>query len=162
VSPRIDELPRFFEHLIDVSEDAIKDAFKLTAENITEDMRESGSPSTSPVQWDSEKQRKYVMAKLRKDDNLPYKRTGEYQRSWKKTQLSNGWEVSAKHPAGAIGGTLKGTSSLIAQGGIAMTSWQSKIHRGRWRSFLTTAAQRVSDMPKEIIKRLKMEAGKLG
>lgn len=157
----IGKLPQFLKQLVEKSSDALMEAFEKTAKEITDDMREIGKPVAYPVQWDSEKQRKAFFATDGFGSGIPYQRKGDYENSWKKTQLPNGWEVSAKHPAGAIGGTLKGASSLIAQGGQSFTSWQSKIHRGRWRSFLTTATQRVSEMPKDIIKRLKQKAGSL-
>lgn len=37
---------------------------------------------TYPLTWKSPKQRRYVMAKLRKEGNLPYRRTGAFQRGW--------------------------------------------------------------------------------
>jgi len=42
-------------------------------------------PQTFPLTWPSAKQRRFVMAKLRGDNNLPYQRTG---------QLQNGWRVN--------------------------------------------------------------------
>ncbi len=39
-------------------------------------------PEDYPLEWTSEKQRRYVMAKLRREDNLPYQRTHEYVRGW--------------------------------------------------------------------------------
>ena len=36
-----------------------------------------------PINWDSEKQRRYVLALLRRKDNLPYKPTGRYEANWK-------------------------------------------------------------------------------
>jgi len=45
------------------------------------------SKPTYPLKWKSEKQRKYVMAKLRKAGNLPYNRTGELQKGWKVTAV---------------------------------------------------------------------------
>lgn len=38
-----------------------------------------------PIRWTSERQRRYVMALLRANDNLPYRRTGQLSRSWKHT-----------------------------------------------------------------------------
>jgi hypothetical protein len=38
---------------------------------------------TYPLVWKSQKQRRYVMAKLRKEGNLPYRRTGAFQKAWK-------------------------------------------------------------------------------
>lgn len=35
-----------------------------------------------PIKWKSDRQRKYVMALLRRTNNLPYKRTGLINRSW--------------------------------------------------------------------------------
>lgn len=35
-----------------------------------------------PLRWASERQRKYVMAMLRRQDNLPYQRTGGLRRGW--------------------------------------------------------------------------------
>jgi len=42
-----------------------------------------------PLQWRSPKQRRYVMWKLRKDDNLPFKRTGAFQKAWKTTSVND-------------------------------------------------------------------------
>ena len=36
-----------------------------------------------PFAWSSEKQRKFVMAKLRRENNLPYSRTQQLRRGWK-------------------------------------------------------------------------------
>lgn len=38
-----------------------------------------------PLRWKSERQRRYVMAKLRRENNLPYQRTGRLTRGWKLT-----------------------------------------------------------------------------
>jgi hypothetical protein len=35
-----------------------------------------------PIQWTSERQRRYVMALLRANDNLPYRRTERLERGW--------------------------------------------------------------------------------
>lgn len=35
-----------------------------------------------PLRWRSARQRRYVMAKLRREGNLPYRRTGRLARSW--------------------------------------------------------------------------------
>lgn len=43
------------------------------------------TPADYPLRWKSERQRRYVMAKLRREGNLPYRRTHA---------VSQGWEVS--------------------------------------------------------------------
>ena len=35
-----------------------------------------------PLRWKSERQRRFVMAKLRNENNLPYQRTGQLTASW--------------------------------------------------------------------------------
>lgn len=156
MSLRIGELKDFFSRLISNSEAALKEAFGETAAHIVEDMREVGKPVAYPVQWDSDKQRKAFFATNGFGGGIPHVRKNDYVNSWTKTELPNGWEVSAPSPAGAIGGTLKGASSLFAQGGQSFSTWQSKIHRGRWKSFLVTAAQQINEMPKRMITKLKI------
>mgnify|MGYP000086890235 CR=1 FL=1 len=46
-----------------------------------------------PIRWASERQRRYVMAKLRKENNLPYRRTGA---------LAKGWETSIDLNSGDV------------------------------------------------------------
>jgi hypothetical protein len=55
------------------------EGLKAVADQMNAD-KASITPSNStklPIQWTSDKQRKYVMAMLRETNNLPYKRTGE-------------------------------------------------------------------------------------
>lgn len=53
-----------------------------------------------PINWASERQRRYVMAKLRRENNLPYKRRG-IQRLWiiEVTVKDGAYIVSARNPA---------------------------------------------------------------
>lgn len=39
-------------------------------------------PADYPLEWTSDRQRKYVMAKLRREGNLPYRRSHEFVRQW--------------------------------------------------------------------------------
>jgi hypothetical protein len=62
-----------------------KRAIRRVKPRILADIRDIPPPNTPadyPLRWKSAKQRRYVMAKLREDDNLPYQRTGELQKSW--------------------------------------------------------------------------------
>lgn len=128
-----------------------------TAGLIVQDMQETGKPVTYPIQWDSEKQRRAFFATDGFGKGIPYVRTGDYIKGWKKAELPEVFEISNQHPAGAIGGTLRGAPSLMAVGGSSLTTWQSKIHRGRWKSFLVVAAQRVSELSRTIAKRLRIK-----
>lgn len=60
-----------------------------------------GSP-VYPIRWKSEKQRRFVMAKLRREGNLPYRRTGAMQEAFdvkvKFTKRGKGGEVFIVNP----------------------------------------------------------------
>lgn len=45
-------------------------------------VRVTPGPPHYPLRWKSEKQRRYVMAKLRRENNLPYQRTGRLNAGW--------------------------------------------------------------------------------
>ena len=45
-------------------------------------------PVKYPIQWTSDKQRRYVMAKLRKAGNIPYRRTGKFMGGWRVRQYT--------------------------------------------------------------------------
>lgn len=57
-----------------------------------------------PLVWKSEKQRRYVMAKLRRENNLPYKRTGRLVEGWA-VRLAKGpssYKIEVLNPAGKV------------------------------------------------------------
>lgn len=45
-------------------------------------LRQYPGPPSYPIRWKSERQRRYVMAKLRRENNLPYTRTGQLRQGW--------------------------------------------------------------------------------
>lgn len=53
----------------------------LGEETIRKLSEEPGKPRY-PIRWTSERQRKFVMAKLRRENNIPYKRTHAYSSAW--------------------------------------------------------------------------------
>jgi hypothetical protein len=52
------------------------------SQRVDRTLRQAPGPVVYPIQWTSARQRRYVMAKLRADGNLPYQRTGRYVRGW--------------------------------------------------------------------------------
>lgn len=84
-------------------------------------MQQEGAPSTSPVQWDSERQRRAFFATNGFGGGIPTVRTGEYQAGWKIEPLPNGARFYNDSPGNQhISG---GTFGLV----------QSNIHKGRWQ-----------------------------
>jgi hypothetical protein len=45
-------------------------------------VRVTPPPAKHPIRWTSERQRRYVMAKLREENNLPYERTNTLVAAW--------------------------------------------------------------------------------
>jgi hypothetical protein len=66
-----------------------------------------GSPRY-PIRWKSERQRRYVMAKLRREGNLPYRRSNRLQQSWEVEAkgLPDGVEITATNTAQDSEGTF--------------------------------------------------------
>lgn len=98
----------------------LRDETAAIVEKVMRLMQKPGAPSTSPVNWDSERQRRFVLAKLRLANNLPYSRSNQY---------INGWSIQ-ETPHGTL---LKNPTpgSLYISGG-ARGDRQSNIHKNRW------------------------------
>lgn len=98
---------------------ALENAAMLFAER----MAEEGAPVQYPIQWDSEKQRRAVIAKLAREGNLPYRRTQRYVRGWKVVRMGNRYEVlNPVEYAAWVGGMANG--------------WHSSVFAGRWHNII--------------------------
>lgn len=143
-----DKARKFLGDLVARFQKSAEQASEETLTEIKRQMSAPGKPITYPVQWDSEKQRRYVIAKLREEGNLPYSRTDAYRNGWKLAKTPEGFSLSNQHPAGAIGGTLTGNNLA------SLTSWQSKIHRGRWPAILPIVREQLGKLPKRIMDKM--------
>ena len=114
--------------------------------NVRRRMREEGKPVTYPIQWDSDRQRRFVMWKLRSSGQIPYRRSNRYRFGWKEEVTAFGATLRNESPAGAIGGTTSG--------------WQSRIHRGRWPHLLTVLFDELRKVPDDLSNRIKVHAGR--
>jgi hypothetical protein len=101
-------------------------------------------PPSYPIKWDSEKQRRYVMAKLRKENNLPHTRTHEYINGFVQDRTDDSVTLSNPDPAAAIGGFYMG--------------WQSNIHKGNWLSLTIEVDEVMSYVPEKIQEAVTKEA----
>lgn len=63
-------------------------------------LRPTIPPVRYPIAWESARQRRYVMAKLRRENNLPYQRTGKLLSAWEitSTPIDAGLDVSFSNP----------------------------------------------------------------
>lgn len=98
----------------------MENAAKIFAER----MAEEGAPVQYPIQWDSERQKRVVIAKLAKEGNLPYKRTQRYVKGWRIMRLNDRrYEViNPVEYAAWVGGKANG--------------WHSSIFAGRWHNII--------------------------
>lgn len=51
--------------------------------DILDQLQRQPGPPKYPLRWKSERQRRFVMAKLRRENNLPYRRTGRLAAGWR-------------------------------------------------------------------------------
>lgn len=86
-----------------------------------------------PIEWTSERQRKFVMAKLRAEGNLPYQRTGGLAQSWQVTDQTQGGRFTltvrnlwagAVYVMGAINFRSLADAARMRQKMHANTGWQ--------------------------------------
>lgn len=120
-------------------------------------MRRAGLPIRYPVQWDSLKQKIYVIAKLRREGNLPYSRTQQTQNGWKSESVTNGFMVSnIGHKAVYVYGTVTGVGS----GTKTTSTGQSHIHQGRWPVFYNVWQKVAERLPYDVIHEVLVEFGK--
>jgi len=55
------------------------------AEKARRELSKEPPPAVHPIEWTSPKQRRYVMMKLREQNNLPYRRTHRQSTGWRVT-----------------------------------------------------------------------------
>jgi hypothetical protein len=61
---------------------AFRRATKRLRSRMLADLRKTPGRPHYPLRWKSDKQRRFVMAKLRAEGNLPYQRTGKLEAGW--------------------------------------------------------------------------------
>jgi len=59
-------------------------------QDIIDDLTNYPGKPRYPLRWKSERQRRYVMAKLRRENNLPYRRTGQLAAGWRVVSNTRG------------------------------------------------------------------------
>lgn len=130
--PPIQDLPAFVHKFLFGTIDLLFD----TATRVKERLAVPGKPVTYPIDWDSDKQRRFVMAKLRAEGGPPYVRKGGYDLAFRVERYEYGARLFAPYPFGAVVGLASG--------------WQSRIHRNRWAHTITVLFEELAKIPQEI------------
>ena len=106
-------------------------------------MKVPGRKPSYPINWDSERQRRFVLAMLREKDNLPYQRTGA---------LPAGWTIER---AGENGYRLQNTAdAAVYVYGNYEGARQSKIHKSRHPVFQEVMENAINELPPDIEKHI--------
>lgn len=112
---------------------------------ITRIMQRPGLNVRYPVKWDSPRQKRFVIAKLKRENNLPYRRTGQYAGGWKYEAIQNGYIVSnVGHKARYLAGDVS-------------REGQSRIHQGRWRLFMPVVDAVLARLPEKLLEKLRLD-----
>ena len=113
-------------------------------------LRKPAPRPSYPINWDSEKQRRFVLAMLRKRGGLPYRRSGKYQKGWNVAKAGNMAYTLTNDTPGAefIGGDFIGR-------------WQSRVHQSRWPVANDVLADEIDTLPNEIENNIASEARRM-
>lgn len=125
---------------------------KSAAETVTRIMKRQGRPSRSPVNWDTPKQKRKVMAKLK---GKPYKRTGATANAWETRPIESGYQ---SENIGHNAVFLYGAPSGEFPGAVHVThSGQSHIHQGRWPLVKPVVDAVLARLPQQLLEALRIE-----
>lgn len=133
------EIPAFVDGLFT----DVREVLFETVIRIKEKLSEEGKPIRYPVQWDTERQRRAFFATNGFGAGIPYRRTHATRLGWQEERVALGTNLRGKHPAGAVFG-LPGSPS----------TWQSRIHRGRWVYLLKVLFDELALLPERISNRI--------
>lgn len=151
VQEAVEKLKRIPRRLEETTLPILRDSTDL----IRRIMARPGLAVRYPIRWDSVKQKRYVIAKLRREGNLPYQRTGAHSNAWETLDLANG---SIVQNIGHKAVFLYGSASGEFAGAVRVTpTGQSHIHEGRWRLVRPVVDSVMSRIPKQILERFRID-----
>lgn len=121
---------------------------------------EPGTPKY-PLKWASEKQRRFVMAKLTRENNLPYRRSHD---------LSQAWEVIIKIEGGVLRFIIENPApqakfvyGSLAKDVSAAARFQQPFHRQTgWQQASVTARYWLQVFQDEFTKRYRVRLAQFG
>jgi hypothetical protein len=104
-----------------------------------------------PIDWDSPKQKRKVLAMLRERGDLPYRRRGKIQHGWELDQVTDGYRLRNREEG-----------SFFVFGDLSNKKTQSNIHANTWPLTKTVTYEELDQLPEEIsydIERAKKRSG---
>ncbi len=130
-SKPIDDLIGFLDSYAKVVYEEFQAAYDVVEPLMLKELEVEPQSAVYPIQWTSDKQRKFVMAKLREENNLPYNRTGKLAKAWQVNKVGSGLSFTVKvlNPSSAspfVYGSLSITNrGAYKQAFHSNTGWQT-------------------------------------
>lgn len=131
----IEELSAFVGQINDMHQEILQETRDEIAPFALAELQTEPPAAKHPIEWASDKQRKFVMAKLRRENNLPYRRTGKLAKMWVVELRGN---VIVIENLSAIGKYVYGS---LAQDRSAALRFQQPFHKNTgWQAATDTTA----------------------
>ena len=131
----VDELEYFIDSMDDMNQEMLQETRDEIAPDALAELQSDPGEVKYPIEWASDKQRKFVMAKLRRENNLPYQRTDK---------LRNMWVVEVRGRAIVIeniSSIAKYVYGSLAQDRSAALRFQQPFHKNtEWQPATDTAS----------------------
>lgn len=125
---------------------------KSAADTVTRIVKRPGLLPRYPINWDSPKQKRKVMAKLK---GKPYRRTGATVNAWETRPIESGFQ---SENIGHNAVFLYGAPSGDFPGAVHVTrSGQSHIHEGRWPLINKVLNAVLARLPQQLLEALRVE-----
>lgn len=135
----LDGLIAFVDQFDDVAFEAFEETVADIQPALLAELRDTPGKPKYPLRWASDKQRKFVMAKLRAEGNLPYQRTGKLAAAWTVDIERNGstFAMVVQNPATAAPFVY----GSLAQNRSAALRFQQPFHQDTgWQAATDTVA----------------------
>lgn len=93
------QMQRWLDNFSDVTLDLGRETFREVQPHLLDELTHIPGSPVYPIRWTSEKQRRFVMAKLRRENNLPYQRTGQLAAGWEVlfVETKDGFDMKTRH-----------------------------------------------------------------
>lgn len=149
----LESLIAFVDQFADVAYAAFEETVNEIEPVMLAELQDTPGTPKYPLRWASDKQRKFVMAKLRRDNNLPYRRTGK---------LAAGWQVSIERNGDTFAMVVSNPASVakyvygsLAQNRNAALRFQQPFHQDTgWQAATDTVSYWQQAVAEDYEKRL--------
>lgn len=120
----IDALSAFVAAYPDIVQDTVETVVNRHRPQFLQELRHAPARPKYPIAWTSERQRKAVMAKLRRENNLPYRRTGKLSAGWQIRVIRGDYAATVN-----VENAVDYAAFVVGKLRPAGDDWQQRFHR---------------------------------